>query len=207
MNLHHTASKILITGPSGCGKTTFACKHIEAWPADHVWIFDPQLEFSQRLKVPTVSTLEGLASGAAAGGIVCWDPEPLYRGKVHNAFAAFCAWAYAVACRINGPKLLVLDEIQRYTRTGQGGIPDSLADVMHTGRRQELDLLITSQAPNLVHDQIRLQLTETYAFAFQDRRQLEWLEASGIPSESVRNTPKHCCIWLKSGLPVMRIAV
>jgi len=189
MNLDHKSRKILITGKSGSGKTTALIQLLMQLHCKRTYIFDPELEISRKLKFPTKSTVQELALSAMQQRSVCFDPAKLFPGRTDEGFAFFCEWVYRVSSVQRGRKLLVVDELQKFTRLGKGGIPKSFQVILDVGRRQEIDLLIIAQRPNLVNDAVRAQLTDIITLCHTDRLPLAWLEQDGFDPEAVRALP------------------
>lgn len=189
MNLDHRPRKILITGKTGSGKTTALLELLRRMRYGHVFIFDPELELSRKLGLPVQASVKELALRAMQGAPVCFDPARLFPGRTDEGFAFVCQWVYAVASVQRGKKLLVVDELQKFTRLGKGGIPKSFQVVLDVGRRQEIDLLIIAQRPNLVNDAVRAQLTEIITLCHTDRLPLAWLEQDGFDPEAVKALP------------------
>lgn len=181
---------------SYAGKTTLVIELARRNRSRWKFFFDPEREFSMKLRFPCSTHPDDMARRAAAKQPVAFDPCVMFPSDMEAAAAYFSKWVLNF-CRIthpqnrnrylvNGPKLLVIDEIQNFTQTGKGGIPPELAEVLNQGRRHELDLLLVSQAPNYVHDNIRLQLQEIYTLRHEDKLPLEWLAEMGFDPERVK---------------------
>lgn len=176
MNLSHRPSKVLVTGASGSGKSTFATKYLVNTKAKLKLIFDHELEFALRSKLPVAQTERDLADQVKTG-IVIFDPAKMFPGKADDALAFFMEWSLDLSDKVIGRKVLFVDEIQLFVDANRW--PPELAKVIQTGRRYELDLLICSQQVNELHNRLRQQLTEVITFRQQDPRALEWLEQAG----------------------------
>lgn len=186
MDIAHKPSKILITGASGTGKTTYWLRYLLGTKANLKAVFDHQGELAFRLGVPAASNPEELGQQAARGWAV-FDPSEMFAGRLPEGFAFFCEWAFEASRRIGGRKLFACDELQVLCGTAELSPEFSL--VVETGRRWGLDCSLISQAPNLIHNRVRNQLTEVVTFRHVDARAVEWLEEAGFPEEEVRALP------------------
>lgn len=168
---------------SGSGKTTLVIRLIKAHSHRWLFIFDPEREFAHKLGLPISTHPVDMARRAGQGKPVAFDPSAMFPGDLESGFAFFCKWVLDF-CRmtvnarpvVNGPKLFVADELQNFTQTGKGGISKEFAELLNQGRRQEIDTIFSSQAPNFVHQQIRLQATELFTLHHEDHSILDWLE-------------------------------
>jgi hypothetical protein len=75
--------------------------------------------------------------------------------------------------------------LHRLQETNATGVPPEFVDVLEFGRRDGLDVVIASQAPNLLHNRIRNQLTECAAFRLIDQRAAQWLEPLGYDLDNL----------------------
>ena len=172
MNWHHKASKVLIAGQSGSGKSTRFIKLFLESPAKFKFAFDPDLEISRKCGLAPCLTVEDMMQKIEAcllrktkTSLIVFDPSHLYPGNFKFALQFFCRWVLEVSRELTGKKVLAIDEIQKYTRTGSGGVPESLIEICDVGRREELDLLcVCNRGINEVNDDIRAQMTEIYCF-------------------------------------------
>jgi hypothetical protein len=190
MNISHRPNKILVTGASGCGKTTYFLRYILG--SDYSWyfIFDHQGELASRLGIPAITSLDMLPV-ALAHGVVLYDPAIDWPGRTMEAFAFWCEWCFAVSQKLRGKKLFCCDEIQNLITTSY--IPTECCMVLETGRRHEVDAILISQAPNLIHNRVRNMITEFVTFAHVDKLPIEWLVQVGFTSEEVRGLqPLEC---------------
>lgn len=189
MNPNHIGTRWLVTGPSGSGKSTLARRLASQWRNTVATvIFDPDGHWSTELQEAPCTTPKDVALAVAAGRPVCYRPPDGVLSRV--AFPGFCRWAVNIGEVLNGTKLIVVDEIQKYQTTGKGGLNYWLEFLADDGRKRECDLLLVSQAPNRIHDVLRGQLTGTFTFRFNDRLPLRWLEELGFDSEEVRRLPQ-----------------
>ena len=170
----HRPTKTLIVGASGTGKTTLLIRRIATAAAANVFCSDQEGELSYRLGVTTADPLD-LEAEADASRVMILDPAdtPLPNAE---CFEGFCQWVFQRAQRTPGRKILVVDELQRITTTNAGGMCQAFVDILERGRRAGLDVLVGSQAPNLLNNRLRAQVTEVCAFRIIDGRAADWLD-------------------------------
>ena len=183
MDLTHKPTKILVTGASGTGKTTFWTRYLLGTPARVKFVFDHQGEMAVRLGVPAALDLPQLAQMTAQGWAI-FDPAHLFPGRTPEGFNFFCDFAFNVAQRTPGRKVFACDELQALTDTNS--LSEELSMVLETGRRYSLDAAMISQAPNLIHNRVRNQLTEVVTFRQVDARAVQWLTEADFSEVAVR---------------------
>lgn len=122
--------------------------------------------------------------GGLAHGWSIFDPSAMFPDHLEDGFRFWCEFAFQASTARPGRKIAACDELQVLVGTNQ--VSPELCLVLETGRRYGLDFAAISQAPNLVHNRIRNQLTEVVAFVTVDPRGLEWLEAVGFDPDQVR---------------------
>jgi ABC-type dipeptide/oligopeptide/nickel transport system ATPase component len=183
MQAHHPRFHLGIFGGSGSGKSTYARKAITGMPATCVFIFDPELEFSQTLRLPVAASHSQL-DAAIRTGWVCFDPHTLFAGQVEDALDYFCRLAMAAAGLLPGRKFFVVDELGRYTSGND--VPLSLKIILQAGRRYGLDGVFIAQQPNELHNTVRCQLSEVVLFQLTDQRALEFPRRFGFDTEAVK---------------------
>ncbi len=186
MNWNHQAYRVGIFGGSGTGKTTFALGLITRANYRARFIFDPEGEFAARLKSYPARNPVQMTEQLASGWCI-FDPSDMFPDDSEAAVAFFAAFAFEVSCKLRGKKLFVVDELQMYV-TGHA-IPRPLMKLVQTGRRRELDSLFIGQAPNLLHNSIRAQLTEAVCFRLTDPRAHEWPLSVGMNPEELAHLP------------------
>ena len=194
MNLSHRPSKVLVTGCSGSGKSTFATKYLANTKATLKLVFDHELEFAYRSKLPVASSEKELADQVKTG-IVIFDPAKMFPGKAEEALAFFLDFSLEISDKVPGRKVLFVDEIQLFVDVNRW--PPELARVIQTGRRYELDLLLCSQQANELHNRLRQQLTEVVTFRQQDPRAIDWLVKVGpfLPEDVSELPPGSYLAW------------
>jgi hypothetical protein len=165
------------------GKSTYFSRVLSHHPSQWKFIFDHEGELQHRLGLSAVTEPSEL-SGAVEGRWVVFDSSKVWPGRTFEAFDFFCDWVFEVSQQLRGPKLFCCDELQKLTDTRQVSLPFST--LLETGRRYEIDGLMVSQAPNLLHNRIRNQLTELVTFAHLDSNAIAFLEDVGLKAQDVR---------------------
>ncbi len=201
----HPSKKVLVTGVSGTGKTTLFEKLIRREKARWKFVFDHQGEFSARFGKRPATTIEELCEQTTAAGYVVFDPvkfqnEILPTGErrgLPGAFAFFCDFVFAMSETMKGRKILVCDELQKLVTNTK--TPDELLCILDTGRRYQLDFYGISQAPNLIHNAIRNQITEIYTFRQCDKNAVNFLADNGFNENEIRNLPRFEYLWRNLG--------
>jgi hypothetical protein len=180
----------LITGKSGSGKTTLYLATVVNYPARWKFIFDPDREFSRKCGVQSCYTKEQMEIAVSRRYPVAFCSAHYFEGRREEAFAFFVRWCLEVSKPLQGVKLLASDEVQKHTPEGGSTLPPAIADFLDTGRKEEIDSLFVTNAPNELHPAIRRQLTEIWAFQFSEPLCLEWLEARGFNPDEVKALPE-----------------
>jgi hypothetical protein len=205
MNLEHKSSKVLITGQSGTGKSTFWTRYVLGHGAAFKFVFDHEGEISFRLHHRAAFTA-GELGVAAASGFCIFDPSRMFAGRLPEAFAFFCRFVFDFSSHLKAyasrGKLFACDEVQQFLTPG--AVPAEFATVLECGRRYSLDVVCVAQAPNILHNRLRNQLSEVVAFRALDENALRFLEGVGFQPESVRRLPDGAFIAanLRSGRQV-----
>jgi len=199
---NHPSKKILVTGVSGTGKTTLFEKLIRKEKARWKFVFDHQGEFQARFGHKAALDVETLCEQTAAGGYVIFDPVKFQneinpgsgeRRGLPGAFAFFCDFVFAMSENLRGRKILVCDELQKLVTNTK--TPDELLCILDTGRRYQLDFFAISQAPNLIHNAIRNQITEIFSFRQNDANAVKYLSDAGFNENQIRNLERFAYLW------------
>jgi len=186
MLLAHKPHKVLVVGASGTGKTTFFLRYLANVRARWRFVFDGEGELAARLGIRPACWPDDMAADLIRTGWCIYDPAEQFPGRTSDAFAYFAGWTFTMAGRLPGRKILAADELQKLTTPWPAGLPPELATVMETGRRHGLDCAFVSQAPNLLHNRIRNQITELVCFQLIDPRAVEWVALAGLDADRVR---------------------
>jgi hypothetical protein len=143
---------------------------------------------------PIADSLDQFAELGEKHGRIIYDPAADFPGALADGWDVFCAVAFEMARRGQSPLLLAADEIQQLGDALT--ISPEFAACLETGRRYGLDLALSGQQLNIIHNRIRNQATEIVAFAQGDERALKFLGDMGIDVERVRALPPHHYVHL-----------
>lgn len=189
-----------MTGMSGTGKTTLFFEKIDAEKAAHKFVYDSQGEFHQRWDIPTAYDGEELFKLIEKGGWVCYDPVEtvesidaktdagtLDENDAPDPLADWCAVVFAACKQLPGRKLVIIDELDDLTDVSN--TPSKLLTLLRTGRRYQVDFYAICQGTNSLHNRVRQQITEIYAFAQGDDNATKWLVSRGLPEEKLLALP------------------
>jgi DNA helicase HerA-like ATPase len=204
MDLRHKASHVLVTGRSGTGKSELVERLIrEKVKQDKIFIFDFEGEFVERF--PDADTAGNVAEMLQSdfGKIVIFDcSNENDHPDVAAAFDDFCFAVFAFATEFDGGTLAVFDELQNFVNSDT--CPVEFKNCIERGRRRNLDLIYISQAPNLLHNIIRTQTTESYAFAQADENAVKYSKALGFDADAIMDLPDLHYFHKKIGHPPER---
>jgi hypothetical protein len=172
------------------GKSTFGLRYLVNADLAIRFLFDSeaseldpsQNEFSHRLKIPPAGDLYELRL-ALCRGWVPFDPHHHFSGRLDEAFAFFCEWAWEQSAAIPGQKVIVVDEI--WKRCTPYKIPIELANIVHSGRKRGLHLLVNTQEPNRINSSILGAVSEFVCFRLQSGPALDVVESYGFDREEV----------------------
>lgn len=180
------------------GKNSAALRYINASHHARVFIFDPEEEFGQRLfgdrrAMSTATTWEGIVALTENRRIIIFDPSYLFPGETADGFAWFSGQIFDLARDGLAPRgigsLLVTDEIQKYVNHSYA--PPEFKTVLETGRRQMLDTLSISRAPNRINTSVREEITELLLFRLDDSNSLKFAEGVGANVDTVQTLAEH----------------
>jgi DNA helicase HerA-like ATPase len=116
-------------------------------------------------------------------GWVPFDPHQLFCGRLDEAFAFFCEWAWEMSAAIPGQKVIIVDEV--WKRCSPHSIPIELANIVHSGRKRGLHLLVNTQEPNRINSSILGAVSESVCFRLQSRLALDVVESYGFERDEV----------------------
>jgi len=187
------ASRIFVLGCGGHGKTTQLLELLKVEKAEWFFVFDHKHEIGRRLGKPYVYTLDGIIKSTARGGWVVFDPSVMFPGRKDDAFAFFCDFVFQFASTTKGRKVVVCDEIQQ--RMSKSFLPPELKLILDDGRQFQIDMRAAGQASNSIHNEVRHQITEVYAFRHSDRNGVAWLEDNGFDGAEVQSLKPGEYIW------------
>lgn len=196
--IDHTRQRAvtLCAGKSGSGKTTFALRLLVNLESSCRFVFDVDGQMSRRLGIPLCETVEEM-EGDLSMGWVLFSPHRMFPGRVQASFEFFCAWVFATSERLDGEKILLVDEVWKYC-TPQT-IPASLAECVQTGRVRGLDLVFCTQRPNRLNGSIKNEVSEFVAFRLQDAAALNVAEEFGHNPDEISTLAPFEFISLTDG--------
>lgn len=190
----------MLTGNSGSGKTTLLESMVRKERARWKFVYDHKHgEFCKRFGAEPCFDGEDLTERLEKGGYVVFDPIHLFKGRPEEGFAFFCKWVFAICEQSKGRKLFICDELQKLLDTRND--PDELLVILDTGRVYQIDCFMVTNASNGIHNRVRQQITEVYAFKQGDKNACEWLEQKGFDRETLLTMPnfKFICKNLDTG--------
>jgi hypothetical protein len=191
MQWTHQAHRVGVFGMSGTGKTHFVLSYLENSRASCRFIFDPEGEFSAKLRIPAARTVAELAAAIPSGWCI-FDPSHLF-ALPEPAVKFFAEFAMEASLRLPGRKFFVVDELQEHC-TGHA-VPDEIKILVWRGRRRGLDSVFLAQAPNLLHNAILGQLTEMVLFRLVDNpNAMEPAARFGFAPEEIKALPNFCWV-------------
>lgn len=193
MNRAHKLNRKIVTGVSGSGKTTLYAQLILASGARWKFVYDPEGEFAGIAGIPVAYTVEDLETQLSERGIVAFNPEKLFADaddELSEGLIFFCRWVFEICERLNGTKLLAVDEIQDCTPMGAEKFPRPVKRVADKGRRYSIDSIFCTNAPNELHPALRRQVSEIITFLHVDPTPWDWLQKRGFESDEVKALPE-----------------
>jgi hypothetical protein len=180
---NHRSKKVVMTGLSGTGKTTLFFSTVKSENAKWKFVYDSQGEFSDRFGLEPVSDREGLLQATAKGGWICFDPINSFEDNPEEGLMWYCDFVFTACGHLKGRKLLVIDELDDLTQDIAN--PKELLRVFRRGRRLEIDVYAICQGTNALHNRVRQQITDIYAFAQGDENATKWLVSRGLDEEKL----------------------
>ena len=177
----------ICAGISQTGKSTFGIRYLLNAPnLKYRFIFDPEGEYCQRLKVRGAASGYDLDKQLCTGWVI-FDPHILFPGDMEGALSFFCEYAFLKSERLPGRKVLGIDEVWRYC--SPHGIPKALSYINQTGRRRGLGLLLNTQEPTKLHGSLLNQVSEFVCFRLQFKEHLKLVRERGFDPERVQRLP------------------
>lgn len=205
--IDHPAYRRFVTGTSGTGKTTLWMDMLEDHPARYKFIYDVEGEYAQRNRVRKVcmSMDDVVQAIIEKRELIVFDPLEEFPGKCGEGFNCFCDVIFSVCNQrdeeapLKGVKLMACDELQLVTNNRIE--PIEFLTLCETGRRREIDVLVSSHAPNRLHNAVQNQFTWVATFRQSHKRALEYLVDQGFDADQVRKLGEHDHLWkdLKTG--------
>ena len=172
------------------------------------FVFDPDGQASARLGIPLAETADELDFDSRMGWVV-FSPHRMFPGRVTASFEFFCSWVFQASERMDGQKILLVDEVWKYC--APQSIPQSLADCVQTGRVRGLDLVFCTQRPNRLNGAITNEVSEFVAFRMQEAAALRVAADFGHDADEISSLPPFEFVSLTDGgdrlrasLPILR---
>lgn len=185
-NQGHSSVKVCVAGISGTGKSTLLEKLIRRERAKWVFIYDhKEGDMARRFKVKPCYTVEDLEAAILRGGFVIFNPGELFPGQREIGFEFFCEWCFAVCKQLRGLKVFCADELQALVDDRCN--PEKLVEMLDECRTFELDCYFCTSAVNQIHNRVRKQFTEIFAFRQGDAAGCVPLVERGFDSNELLN--------------------
>lgn len=170
----HPSVKAIITGISGVGKSTLFERLIRRENARWVFLFDHKDgDLSRRFKVRPCFDADGLATATEQGEIVIFNPAKMFAGNSEAGFEWFCHWLWLAKSVLRGKKIFGSDELD--SLVDERSKPGALCKILDQGRTFQIDCVFICQSMNAIHNQVRKQFTEIFAFRQGDANGTGWL--------------------------------
>lgn len=199
-NPDHVATVLLIAGPMGSGKSTLARRFASGWRRRWLAVFDTVGQWSRFEGMAPVLSWHQAGLQLAAGRLI-YNPKPMFAGERERAFDGFCALVWGCFTKVNQPKLVVVEDIDRVCGCGATKLPRGLADIVVAGREEEIDFMAITHSPSQVHASIRREVTHTAVFHFDDPAQLDWLARLDLDPDAIKALPRFAYLWKERGQP------
>lgn len=198
MDILRKASHVLVAGMSGMGKTSYGERYLVGSHHDRVFLFDHQSEFQVRLNLLPCYSLAEMRERAQTERFVAFDFTQNFKGQLEESFDLFCEEVFRMCEENLEPagieSIMVTDELQKIVPL-ESRVPRPLKNVYQTGRRYKLDTLTLTQAPNELHNNIRVQITEAAMFKLTDENSLKFISKMGWETESIMKLPDLHYNW------------
>lgn len=182
------------TGQSGTGKTYLATHTLKRERARWKFIYDHKGgQIAHMLGLRPVYDGDELMQAVAVGGPVCFNPERLFAGRLHEGFQFFCAFAWSIGKNYKGRKILFVDELQNVVDPRK--VTREFQEILDAGRSYQFDMLLISSRPNAIHNYSRDRFTKVFAFRQIDENATAFLKFAGIDEKAVRNLRNGEHLW------------
>lgn len=198
MNLQkqdHPSVKVCIVGVSGTGKTTlFETLTRRAKAARWVFLYDHKDgDMQQRFGIPSCATPdELLAAVEGQRRFIIFNPYEMFPGNSPAGFDFFCSFVWEVGKELKGLKIVGADELDSIC--DERCKPKALCKILNMGRTFQFDGYFIAGSMNGMHNQVRKQMTEIFAFRQGDANGIEWLAKKGFDGkalETLKNGEWH----------------
>lgn len=175
----------VVSGVSGMGKGLFDRRLLLNHDYALRFIFDSEnserdpakLDFADWLGLRSARTPYDLCA-AACSGWIAFDPHEKFAGRLEEALDVFLQWALDLSLEVPGEKIIVVPEIWRYCKPQW--IPKPLAEIVQSGRRRRLHLLVDTQEPNRLNSSILNGVSEWVTFKLTGELALDQVKHYGF---------------------------
>lgn len=183
----HPAFKRLYVGASGSGKTSLFWQHFTRERARVKFLYDHKaMEFCNRYDLQpcfdAASLMNRLGAALATrngiGGIVPFVPSRMFPGDTERGFEFWCEWVFAVCETFKGRKLVGADELHLLVDTAAK--PGPLLTICDVGRTYQMDCFFIASAYNAIHNRVKNQITEVFAFTAGIENAVDGLDKRGF---------------------------
>lgn len=172
----HPSIKVVSVGVSGTGKSTLFEKLIRRERGVR-WYFlydHKDSDLSRRFGVRPCFDEDDLIAAIVRGGFVIFNPAKMFPGRKEKGFAWFCWWLWKIKTELRGRKILGADELEALC--DENSKPRDLVRILDEGRTYQFDCFFIAQSMNGMHNQVRKQITEIFAFRQGDKNGIDFLE-------------------------------
>jgi hypothetical protein len=193
----HPSVKVIVVGVSSTGKTSLWEKLIQREDADFYFFFDHKDgDFSRRFNIAPCHSLEQCKTHLGERvPVIIYDPHKEFPGKVENAFCKWSEWIWSFR-ELKGRKIIGSDEID--SLIDPRNVPDDFLKIVGVGRTFQMDVFCIAQSMNALHNGVRKQFTEIFAFRQGDETGLPFLISKGFDGNELLNLQNGLWIYKHS---------
>jgi hypothetical protein len=192
----HPSIMLCAVGVSGTGKTTLYEKIVRRAMRSAKWVFfydHKDGDFSRRFGIaPCLTPDDLLAALEKPGGVVIFNPCEMFPGEAEAGFLWFCKFVWEVGKNLPGVKIVGADELEAIC--SERCKPRELCKILDMGRTFQFDCYFVAQSMNGLHNQVRKQIKELFAFRQGDANGTRWLMEKGFDGrqlETLKNGVWH----------------
>ena len=181
----HPSVKVVIVGTSGTGKTTLFMSLIRRVRAEYVFIYDHKDgDMATRFNVRADAHPDDLLASVESGQrTVIFNPHEMFPGESEKGFDFFSRLVWEVGRELPGVKLVIADELDSVC--SERAKPRALCQILNQGRSYQFDCYFMATSMNGMHNQVRKEITEIFAFRQGDANGIEWLAKKGFDGKQL----------------------